>query len=127
MKVLVVEDQALSLELVSDLLTLAGYEVLQARDAATGLRLARRLRPALILMDINLPDMNGMEAIRRLKADPVTADIPVIALTALVMPGDRERILAAGADGYLSKPVDTTTFAASLADFLARREGEGEE
>ena len=127
MKVLVVEDQALSLELVSDLLTLAGYEVLQARDAATGLRLARRFRPALILMDINLPDMNGMEAIRRLKADPVTADIPVIALTALVMPGDRERILAAGADGYLSKPVDTTTFAASLADFLARRKGEGEE
>ena len=119
-RILIIEDNPLNLELAADLLAIEGYEVLQAHDAEDGLMLARQARPALILMDINLPGMDGIEAIRRLKADPQTAGIRVVALTALAMPGDRERILAAGADGYLTKPIDTAAFASQIAAFLQR-------
>jgi two-component system cell cycle response regulator DivK len=103
--ILVVEDNPLNMQLMAAILGGAGYAVLQATDAQAGLELARRERPALILMDIQLPGMDGLSATRLLKDDPETRGIPVIAVTAYAMTGDRERILAAGCDDYLSKPV----------------------
>jgi CheY-like chemotaxis protein len=104
--VLVIEDNASSLELVTDVLTLAGFRVLQARTAAPGIALAQREQPALVLMDLSLPGMDGLAATRILKQDPLTQQIPVLALTAHAMKGDEERARAAGADGYLTKPID---------------------
>lgn len=103
-RVLVIEDNAASQRLAASILGKNSYEVLFAGTADEGLQLARREHPDLILMDIQLPGMSGMEAAQQLKADPATASIPVIALTAFAMKGDRERMLAAGCDGYLTKP-----------------------
>jgi len=103
-RILVVEDNAANLKLVVLMLEGKGYEVLQAEDAETGLRIAREEAPQLILMDMHLPGMDGLAATRLLKGDPATREIKVVALTALAMSGDRERIEAAGCDGYLSKP-----------------------
>ncbi|MFN2562932.1 MAG: response regulator [Jatrophihabitans sp.] len=109
-----VEDNERGLKLVTTLLELRGYEVLPAGSAQDGIDQAARHAPALIVMDIQLPDMLGVEALRVLRADPVTRSIPVVALTALAMKGDRERLLASGFDGYLSKPLDVATFVDSL-------------
>ena len=98
----------------------AGYSVLSAVDAEAGLRLAHDERPDLILMDIQLPGMDGLEATARLKLDDQTRAIPVIALTALAMKGDEERILAAGCDGYIGKPIRYQDFLATVAARLAR-------
>jgi two-component system cell cycle response regulator DivK len=103
--ILVVEDNAANLKLVVFLLEKAGYETLQARDAEDGIRLARERQPVLILMDVQLPGMDGLAATRLLKADAATRQIKVVALTALVMAGDRERIVAAGCDAYIAKPI----------------------
>lgn len=103
--ILLVEDNPQNMKLATLVLRGAGHEVLQAGDAPKALELARLHRPALALMDINLPGMDGLEATRRLKADPLTAGIKVVTLTAYAMPGDEARILAAGFDGYLSKPI----------------------
>ena len=111
--VLVVEDNRANMTLACFLLQSAGHTVLTATDAEAGLVQVRTTRPALILMDIQLPGMDGLEAIAQLKADPTTRAIPVIALTALAMKGDEERIRAAGADGYIAKPI-------RYQDFLAR-------
>jgi two-component system, cell cycle response regulator DivK len=113
-KVLVVEDNERGLKLVTTLLELRGYDVLAARLAQDGIDLAGQHVPALVLMDIQLPDMLGIDALALLRADPVTRRIPVVALTALAMKGDRERLLASGFDGYLSKPIDVATFVDSL-------------
>lgn len=118
--VLVVEDNALNLKLVRDVLGHAGYRVLEAGDAERGLELARDGAPDLILMDVQLPGIDGVEALRRLRADAATASIPVVALTALAMKEDRERFLSAGFDGYLEKPVSVPDLAAQLATFLER-------
>lgn len=118
--VLVVEDNALNLKLVRDVLGHAGYQVLEAGDAERGLELARAGAPDLILMDVQLPGIDGVEALRRLRADAATASIPVVALTALAMKADRERFLSAGFDGYLEKPVSVPDLAAQLAAFLER-------
>lgn len=104
-RVLVVEDNASNLTLATFLLESAGHTVLSATDAEAGLTLARDEQPALILMDIQLPGMDGLEATGILKGDPLTREIPVIALTALAMKGDEERIRAAGCDGYIAKPM----------------------
>jgi two-component system cell cycle response regulator DivK len=104
-RVLVIEDNAANMKLAVFLLELRGHEVLQATDAEEGLRLARELQPALVLMDLQLPGMDGLAATRLLKADPATRAIKVVALTALAMVGDRERIEAAGCDGYVLKPL----------------------
>ena len=104
-KVLIVEDNAANMTLAMFLLQSAGHTVLTATDAEAGLTLAREEQPNLILMDIQLPDMDGLEATRLLKRDDATRGIPVIALTALAMKGDEERILAAGCDGYIAKPL----------------------
>ncbi len=103
-RILVVEDNPANLKLAVLMLEGKGYEVLQATDAETGLRLAREEAPDLILMDVHLPGMDGLAATRLLKGDPLTRGIRVVALTALAMSGDRERIEAAGCDEYLSKP-----------------------
>lgn len=117
-KILVVEDNPANMKLSVKLLELAGHTVVSATDAEAGLTLARAENPNLILMDIQLPDMDGLEATRLLKKDPATRDIPVIALTALAMKGDEERVRAAGCDAYIAKPMDYKNFLAIIAERL---------
>jgi two-component system, cell cycle response regulator DivK len=117
-KVLVVEDNLLNLELVTDLLETAGYIVWPARTAEEGLHLARVALPDIILMDLSLPGMDGMAATRLLRANPETAHLPIIAITAHAMKGDSENALKAGFDGYLAKPINTRTFLSQVLDFI---------
>ena len=119
-KVLIVEDNPANMKLATFLLQSAGHTVLSATDAEAGLTLARGEQPNLILMDIQLPGMDGLEATALLKRDEATSAIPVIALTALAMKGDEERIRAAGCDGYVAKPMDYQDFLATIAAQLAR-------
>jgi two-component system, cell cycle response regulator DivK len=105
-RVLVVEDNEKNMKLVRELLEATGYRPLEATTGSLALELALEHRPDLVLMDIRLPDIDGLEALLRLRADERTATIPVLAVTAQAMQGDRERFLAAGFDGYLSKPID---------------------
>jgi two-component system, cell cycle response regulator DivK len=116
--VLVVEDNALNRKLVRDVLGHAGYRVLEAGDAERGIELARAEAPDLILMDVQLPGIDGVEALRRLREDDTTSSIPVVALTALAMKKDRERFLAAGFDGYLEKPVSVPDLSAQVAALI---------
>ena len=118
-KILVVEDHKDSLELVTLLLTGVGHTVLQATNAVDGIAVADREQPDLILMDIQLPEVNGLEALHTLKEDSSTERIKVVALTAFTMIGDREKMLAAGFDGYIPKPIiDTKEFLATVSSFL---------
>ena len=119
-KVLIVEDNPTNMTLAVFLLQSAGHTVLSATDAETGLTLARDEQPNLILMDIQLPGMDGLEATTLLKRDTSTRAIPVIALTALAMKGDEERIRAAGCDGYIAKPMSYQEFLATVAAQLDR-------
>jgi two-component system cell cycle response regulator DivK len=119
-KVLIVEDNAANMTLAVFLLQSVGHTVLSATDAEAGLTLARDQQPNLILMDIQLPGMDGLEATVLLKRDEATRAIPVIALTALAMKGDEERIRAAGCDGYIAKPMRYKEFLATIATELAR-------
>ena len=114
-KVLIVEDNSANMTLAVFLLQSAGHAVLSARDAEAGLTLARDEQPDLILMDIQLPGMDGLQATALLKQDDTTRAIPVIALTALAMKGDEERIRAAGCDGYIAKPMRYQEFLATIA------------
>jgi two-component system cell cycle response regulator DivK len=118
--VLVVEDNPANMTLATFLLKSAGYAVLTATDAESGLALARSEQPDLILMDIQLPGMDGLEATAVLKQDAATRDIPVVALTALAMKGDEERIRAAGCDGYIAKPLAYREFLATVSTHLVR-------
>ena len=118
--VLVVEDNPANMTLAVYLLEGAGHDVLRAVDAEAGLALAREHQPALILMDIQLPGMDGLEATALLKRDDTTRAIPIIALTALAMKGDEARIRAAGCDGYIGKPMRYREFLATVASHLAR-------
>ena len=118
-RVLVIEDNPLNLELIVDLLEAKDFSVLQARNAEEGLRLARDAGPDLVLMDLSLPGMDGLAATQRLKADPATRPLPVIALTAHAMKGDEAAALAAGCDGYLTKPIDTRTFPDQVTRFIS--------
>jgi two-component system cell cycle response regulator DivK len=118
--VLVVEDNPANMTLATFLLKSAGYAVLSASDAEAGLALARREQPDLVLMDIQLPGMDGLEACAILKKSEATRDIPVIALTALAMKGDEERIRAAGCDGYIAKPLAYREFLATIAARLQK-------
>jgi two-component system, cell cycle response regulator DivK len=104
--ILIVEDNSRNLELVRDVLEFHGFRTLEARDAATGLELAQAYHPDLVLMDVQLPGLDGVGAFRSLRAEPSTASIPVVALTAFAMREDRERFLDVGFDGYLAKPID---------------------
>jgi two-component system cell cycle response regulator DivK len=117
-KVLIVEDNPANMTLATFLVRSAGHTVISATDAEVGLTLARGEQPDLILMDIQLPGMDGLEAIRQLKGDEATRAIPVIALTALAMKGDEERIRAAGCDGYIAKPLAYRELLAIVAAHL---------
>jgi CheY-like chemotaxis protein len=118
--VLIVEDNERNLKLVRDVLGFAGYETLEAADAEAGIELARLQRPDAVLMDINLPGMTGFEALAALRSDASTASIPVLAVTAYAMKDDRARILAAGFDGYLEKPVDVRALPAQVEALIRR-------
>jgi two-component system, cell cycle response regulator DivK len=119
-RVLIVEDNPANMSLATFLLQSAGYSVLSATDAEAGLTVARDQQPDLILMDIQLPGMDGLTATMQLKGDDVTRSIPVIALTALAMKGDEERIRAAGCDGYIAKPIRYKEFLGVIEAQLAR-------
>jgi two-component system cell cycle response regulator DivK len=117
-KVLIVEDNPANMALATVLLQSAGHRVVTAKDAEAGLTLAREEQPDLILMDIQLPGMDGLAATALLKADPGTRGIPVVALTALAMKGDEERIRAAGCDGYIAKPLAYKEFLLTISAHL---------
>lgn len=118
--VLLIEDNPMNMELATDLLEAAGFRLLKAQTADAGIAIAVKHRPDLILMDIALPGMDGLEATRRLKEDERTVGIPVVALTASVMLGDDNRALSAGCSGYIAKPIDTRRFASTVAAFLEK-------
>jgi two-component system, cell cycle response regulator DivK len=106
-KILIVEDNTQNRLLMVDILVAHGYEVLEAHDGLEGIKMARELQPDLILLDMQMPVMDGLEAARILKADPSTRAIKILAVTSFAMKGDRERILKAGANEYMAKPIDT--------------------
>ena len=113
--ILVVEDNAQNQKLARDVLQLKGYRVLVADDAEAGIPLVQKEKPDLVLMDIHLPGMNGIDALAKLRADPDTKAIPVFAFTASVMPQDRREITSAGFDGFLSKPINLKEFLDTIA------------
>jgi CheY-like chemotaxis protein len=118
--ILIVEDEPRNLKLIRDLLEVSGYIILEAIDGKQGVEIAKAKEPDLILMDIQMPVMEGFEATRILKADETTRDIPIMALTAHAMEGDEEKVKAAGCDGYVSKPIDTRGFLNKVTEHLAR-------
>lgn len=117
-RILIIEDNAANMELATDLLEVAGFDVLQAPAAEIGLDLARSQAPDLIVMDIGLPGMDGLEATRILKGDDTTNHIPILGASSHAMKGDQEKALAAGCCGYITKPIDTRTFADTVKRFL---------
>ena len=117
--ILVVEDEPKNLKLVCDLLQACGYTTIEAIDGEQGVELAKVKKPDLILMDIQMPVMDGLEATRILKADTNTKDIPVLALTSYAMKGDEERILEAGCNGYLAKPFDIQELLKEVGKYLS--------
>lgn len=126
--ILVVDDNPQNLKLVRVLLAIEGYDVRTAVDAEQAVTVLSAFDPRLILMDVQLPGMDGLTLTRRLKADSVHRDIVIVALTAYAMKGDEERALAAGCDGYIAKPIDTVSLTATIAALLAsapRRGGDG--
>ena len=118
--VLVVEDDSKSRKLVRDLLTFKGYEIIEAETGEEGVGLAQERRPSLILMDIRLPGIDGIQSLGRLRAEVATRGIPVMAMTASVMSGDRQRVLDAGFDAFQSKPINTKDFVAAVEQLLHR-------
>ncbi len=118
--ILIVEDNEKNRKLVRDVLQFKGYQTVECETGEEGIRLARERAPALVLMDIQLPGMNGIEALGHLRADPQTRDIPVIAVTASAMTHDRQKILAAGFDGYQPKPIAVKDFVEAVRAMLDR-------
>ena len=118
--ILMIEDNDKNRKLMRDVLQFQGYRTAESENAEEGLRLAGTLAPALILMDIHLPGMNGIEALGALRADPATRGIPVMAVTASVMSQDRQMVTSAGFDGYQSKPINVKEFVAAVQEILKR-------
>ena len=118
--ILIVEDNDKNRKLVRDVLTFKGYEVIETETGEDGVQLARERSPRLVLMDIRLPGIDGVEALRRLRAEETTRGIPVMAMTASVMSEDRQKIMAAGFDAYQSKPIAVQEFVAAVAEVLER-------
>jgi len=121
LRILVIEDSPVNMALTVAILENAGHTILQADHAVEGLEMARDAQPDLVLMDIQLPDIDGLEATRQLKANPRTAHIPVIALTAFAMKGDEDDTRAAGCDGYVTKPIRYKEFLAEMDAVMKRR------
>jgi two-component system cell cycle response regulator DivK len=120
-RILIVEDNPKNLKLVRDVLQFRGYVTLEAETGEAGVALAQERQPALILMDVQLPGMDGRVATQVLKADASTRHIPIVALTAVAMKGDRERLLAEGFDGYMAKPIDIKTLPKMVEHYLGGR------
>jgi two-component system cell cycle response regulator DivK len=120
-QVLIIEDTPVNMLLAATILSRAGHEPLQAANAVDGVQMARKSRPDVILMDLGMPNMDGFTATRILKADPATQNIPIIALTAFAIKGDKERALAAGCDRYLTKPITRRILLAELESVLRGR------
>jgi two-component system cell cycle response regulator DivK len=118
--ILIIEDNEKNRKLERDVLQYRGYQTIEAETGEDGVRLAREHRPALVLMDIQLPGINGIEALHRLREDPTTRAIPVMAVTASAMMQDRQKIMAAGFDGYESKPINVKQFLAAVRQLLER-------
>ena len=118
-RILIVEDNELNMKLLNDVLEAYGYDIVKTDSGAAVLELARTHRPDLVLMDIQLPDVSGLDAVRHLKADPETREIPVIAVTAFAMAGDERRALDSGCDGYIAKPIMLREFLATIEEFLS--------
>ncbi|HQR10422.1 MAG TPA: response regulator [Casimicrobiaceae bacterium] len=118
--ILIIEDNEKNMKLVRDILQVKGYETMEAGSAEDGLAMAAARKPDLVLMDIQLPGMNGIDALCELRANAATADIPVVAVTASVMQQDRKHITEAGFDAYLSKPLDLKEFLAAVRTMLER-------
>lgn len=116
--ILIVEDNPKNIKLMRDVLQFNGYEILEAETGEAGVELARQRHPALILMDVQLPRIDGREAMKVLKADASTRQIPIIAVTSFAMKGDRESLLADGFDGYLAKPIDIKELPRAVAKYL---------
>jgi two-component system cell cycle response regulator DivK len=121
--ILIVEDNAQNLKLARDLLQVHGYRTIEAETGEDGVALAGERTPDLVVMDIHLPGISGIEALARLRAEPTTRPIPVIAFTASVMPQDRSEILAAGFDAFVSKPINLEVFLGAIRAALAKRGG----
>lgn len=119
--ILIVEDNPKNRRLVNDILESQGYDTIQASNGREGINLARRQKPELIIMDMQMPDIDGLQATRILKSDRATSHIPIIALTAMAMKGDREKILGAGCDDYLQKPVRFDTLTVSVQKWLGKQ------
>lgn len=120
-RILIVDDNAQNLKLARVILSTAGYEVKTAKDAEEAVETLPAFSPALILMDLQLPGMDGLELTRRLKSDPARAHILIVALTAYAMKGDEEKARAAGCDGYITKPIDTDALPRLVAEVLSRQ------
>lgn len=116
--ILIIDDNPLNLKLVNYLLTAKGYEIHTATNAEEAMSLLSTFQPSLILMDLQLPGMDGLTLTRQLKSDPKYQKIPIIAITAYAMKGDKEKALEAGCDGYISKPIDTKTLPNVIAEYL---------
>ena len=125
--ILIVDDHPINLKLASEVLQFAGYDVLGAADADQALAVLQTARPDLILMDIALPGMNGLELTRKLKEDEATRQIRIVALTASAMKGDDQKAREAGCDGYITKPIDTRRLPLQVAEYLRRDAGTGAE
>jgi two-component system cell cycle response regulator DivK len=119
--ILIVEDDPKNMKLLRDLLQMGGYATLEASDGKQGVDMARAKMPDLVFMDIQMPVMDGFEAILILKTDPLTKGIPVVALTALAMQGDREKCMEAGFNDYITKPLDTRAFVMKVREYLEKQ------
>ena len=119
--ILIVDDNPINLKLLKVLMTVEGYEVRTATDAEEALNVLNSFTPALILMDIQLPGIDGLELTRKLKADPNYHDTIILAVTAYAMKGDDTKAIAAGCDGYITKPIDTQTLPKLIADYLTKK------
>lgn len=121
-KILIVEDHPLNMELACDLLEARGYTIFSANTAQEGIELARSQRPDLVLMDVQLPGMDGLTATRILREDSSLINLKIVALTAYAMKGDEQKMLEAGCNGYISKPIDTRQFPVLIASFLQKNQ-----
>ena len=122
-RILVVEDNSLNLKLMRDVLQHRGFEVVEARSGEEGVHLAHSCAPDLVLMDLQLPGIDGVEALHQIRGDPSVADVPVVAVTAFAMQEDRDRAYSDGFDGYLSKPISVRALPAQIEAFLADGHG----
>ncbi|MDB5922318.1 MAG: response regulator receiver protein [Betaproteobacteria bacterium] len=121
--ILIVEDNEKNLKLVRDVLQFKGYQTIEAMTGTEGVRLARERRPDLVLMDIQLPDINGVTALAQLRADAATKNMIVIAVSASVMPDDQQRIMASGFDAYITKPINVKSFIETVEQFAGKPKG----